>query len=375
MRVLFAGGGTGGHVYPALAMIDEIRRANPRAKVAYVGTRRGLEGRLLPSRSEVRFFPIHVRGFDRRGPIGLLRTLAWLTVALLESLVVLTRFRPDLVVGVGGHSSFAPVLLAALLGRVAGIRTIIHEQNVIGGLANRLLAPWVDLVLLSFDESARSFPRAKRIRVTGNPIREEMLHVRRTDAAYRRFGLDPARRTILIFGGSSGSEEITEQLRAGRTTIAASSDLQVLLITGDRRRTEQLHAEMCDAGADNVVVETYVEDMGAAFAVADLVVCRAGATSLAEITACGKASLLVPWRGAADDHQWRNALAIRDEGACSVADEEAIVEQGLVRLIQDLAEDEARLAKLSCNARRRGKPGARSAILGEIRSLMREVGA
>jgi len=323
----------------------------------------------------VRFFPIHVRGLDRTGLLATLRTFFWLGVSLVESLIVLLRFRPELVLGVGGHSSFPPVFLAALLGKLLPLRTAIHEQNVIGGLANRLLARFVDLVMLSFDESKRSFPRARRVKVTGNPIREELLHVKRTDAAYRAFGLDPKRRTILVFGGSNGSEEITEQIRCGRRTIAESHDLQVLLITGDARQTVRLRAEMREAGASNVVVETYVEQMGAAFAVADLVVCRAGATSLAEITACGKASLLVPWRGAADDHQWRNAIAVRDEGACSVADERAIVEQGLVRLIQELADDEVRLARLSRNARRNGRPDARSAVLGEIRSLMREARA
>lgn len=375
MRILLAGGGTGGHVYPALAIIDEVRKRNPDAQIGYVGTKRGLEGRLLPQCSHVRFFPIHICGLDRGSPLRFLRTLLWVAIALLESLVIIIRFRPELVIGVGGHSSFPPVLLGALLGRLLGIRTAIHEQNVIGGLANRLLSRWVDLVMLSFGESTRSFPKARCVKVTGNPIREEMLHVKRCDDAYRLFGLDPKRRTILVFGGSNGSEEITEQIRAGRGGIARSSDLQVLLITGDAACTSVLREEMREAGASNVLVETYVEQMGAAFAVADLVVCRAGATSLAEITACGKASLLVPWRGAADDHQWKNAQVFRDEGACSVADEEAIVQHGLVRLIQDLAEDEMRLARLSRNAGRSGRRDARSAVLGEICTLMREASA
>jgi UDP-N-acetylglucosamine--N-acetylmuramyl-(pentapeptide) pyrophosphoryl-undecaprenol N-acetylglucosamine transferase len=371
MRVLFAGGGTGGHVYPALAMIDETLRRYPKAVIGYVGTRRGLEGRLLPGRADVRFYSIHVRGLERKGPLSTLGTLFWLVVSCVESLAILIRFRPELVLGVGGHSSFPPVFAAALLGRFVPVRTAIHEQNVVGGLANRILSRFVDLVMLSFEESRRSFPRARRLKVTGNPIREELLHVKRTEDAYRQFGLDPGRRTILVFGGSNGSEEITEQIRAGRQGIAASPDLQVLLITGDARRTAQLRREMREVGASNVVVETYVEQMGAAFAAADLVVCRAGATSLAEITACGKASLLVPWRGAADDHQWRNAMAFRDEGACSIAEERAIVEQGLVRLIQELADDEVRLARLSRNARRAGRPEAKAAVLGEIRSLLR----
>jgi len=371
MRILFAGGGTGGHVYPAIAMIDEIRRRDPAIEIGYVGTRRGLEARILPGRSDVRFFPIHVCGLRRRRPLAALRTLVQLGLALIETIVVLVRFRPQIVVGVGGHSSFPPLLLASGLGRILPIRTMIHEQNVIGGLANRLLSPFVDVVMVSFAESRASFPSARRFVVTGNPIREEMLHVKRTDEAYHFFGLDPKRRTILVFGGSRGSDEITEQIRLGKGGIAADHEIQILLITGDETRTHVLQGEMHAANVHNVVVETYVERMGHAFAVADLVVCRAGATSLAEITACGKASLLVPWRDAADDHQWRNALAFQAEGACTVVDEDVIAQHGLVGFMQELADDEAALARLAKNARQSGRRNARMAILGEIQTLMR----
>lgn len=371
MRVLFAGGGTGGHVYPALAMIDELRRWDPDVEVGYVGTRRGLEAQILPRRQDVRFFPIHVRGRSRGRFMSAVRTLLCLALAMIETIGVLIRFRPQAVVGVGGHSSFPPLFLAALLGQVLPIRTMIHEQNVIGGLANRVLSRFVDLVMTSFDETEASFPNARRLVVTGNPVREELLHVKRTDAAYALFGLDPARRTILIYGGSKGSAEITEQIRIGKHSIAASRELQILLITGDARRTAVLRKEMCAAGAVNVVIETYVDRMGDAFAVADLVVCRAGATSLAEITACGKASLLVPWRDAADDHQWANALVFRDEGACTVAGEDVIVRHGLMRLIQELAYDAEALARMADSARRHGRRDARAAILGEMQTLMR----
>ena len=371
MRVLFAGGGTGGHVYPALAMIDELRRWDPDVEVGYVGTRRGLEAQILPRRQDVRFFPIHVRGRSRGRFMSAVRTLLCLALAMIETIGVLIRFRPQAVVGVGGHSSFPPLFLAALLGQVLPIRTMIHEQNVIGGLANRVLSRFVDLVMTSFDETEASFPNARRLVVTGNPVREELLHVKRTDAAYALFGLAPARRTILIYGGSKGSAEITEQIGIGKHSIAASRGLQILLITGDARRTAVLRKEMCAAGAVNVVIETYVDRMGDAFAVADLVVCRAGATSLAEITACGKASLLVPWRDAADDHQWANALVFRDEGACTVAGEDVIVRHGLVRLIQELAYDAEALARMADSARRHGRRDARAAILGEMQTLMR----
>ena len=371
MRILFAGGGTGGHLYPALAVIDELRRKDPRAEIGYVGTRTGLEARIVPSRSDVHFFPIRVRGLPRRSPGGLARTLGWLVVSLFETVLILVRFRPQVVVGMGGHSSFPPLFLASVLGRFLPIRTLIHEQNVIGGLANRILSRFVDVAMVSFPETKSSFLRARRVVVTGNPIREELLHVRRSDEAYRLFGLDPNRRTILVFGGSNGSAEMIEQIRRGRRRIAADPDLQVLVVTGDERRTEALRSEMRSAGARNVVVESYVRQMGHAFAVADLVVCRSGATSLAEITACGKASLLVPWRGATDDHQWENARRFASEGACAVADGGIVARGGLVGLMQELVEDDERLARLADGAWRSGRRDARACIVGEIGSSVR----
>jgi len=374
MRVLVAGGGTGGHFYPALTIVEGIRRRYPSATIGYVGTHTGIEAKVLPETPWVRFFPICVRGLHPRGGWRNVPVMLQLLLGFVQTLAVLARFRPDVVIGVGGHSSFPPVLLASILGRVLPIRTMIHEQNVIGGLANRWLSRFVDLVLISFEESKRSFPNAKRVVVSGNPIREEFLHVKRSDALYRSFGLDPKRRTILVFGGSRGAGEITEQILHGRHAIADIDGLQILLATGDPKTAETIRDAMADAAVANVVVTSYIEEMAAAFAIADLVVCRSGATSLAEITGCGKPSLLVPWRGAADDHQWKNARLLEAENACALADEEAIVRHELVDRILDLIQDEWTLAKLATNAARLGNRQAGSLIQSEIRALMGEAG-
>jgi len=374
MRILVAGGGTGGHVYPALTIIDGVRHRYPDAAVAYVGTRTGIEAEALPSRPWVRFFPLSVRGLDPRGGWRQIPVLARLLLSFLQTLCVFARFRPQIVVGVGGYSSFPPVLLAALLGRMLPIRTVIHEQNVIGGRANRWLSHVVDLVLVSFAESKRSFPNAKRVVVSGNPIREEFLHVQRTDALYRRFELDPRRRTILVFGGSRGADEITDQILGGCDAIAGNEGLQILLATGNAESAERFRQAVDCAGTRNVVVTDYIRDMAAAFAISDLVVCRSGATSLAEITGCGKPSLLVPWRGAIDDHQWKNARLLESENACALADEEVIVRHELVDRILDLIQDEWTLAELAANAARLGQRQAGARIQGEIWALMGEAG-
>jgi len=375
MRVLVAGGGTGGHFYPGLAILEGLRNSDPGARCAYVGTRSGIEARALLSYPWIRFFPIHVRGVRRGGAVRNLPTVLRLAVAMLETLWIFLRFRPQVVLGVGGYASFPPLFVAATVGRVLGMRTIIHEQNVVAGLANRWLSRLVDLVLVSFPETERSFPHARRLVVTGNPIREEFLHVRRSDAVYRRFGLDPRRRTILAFGGSKGAAGITERIVGAKEQIRANDELQILLVTGNATATETIRRELDAAAVGNVIVETYIERMGEAFAIADLVVCRAGATSLAEITACGKASVLIPWRAATDDHQRKNAEWLREEGACAVVDEASIVSRDLIRLIGSLIRDELALERLADNAGRLGRRSARAQVLVEIQSMMRGAGA
>jgi len=373
MRILVAGGGTGGHFYPALAMCEGLHKKYPQACFTYLGTRTGVEARVLPGYDWICFHPILASGMVRGNWMKNVVGLVQLLLGFLQTAFWFLRHRPQLVIGVGGYSSFAPVLLGALLGRILPIRTAIHEQNVIGGLANRWLSRFVDLVMLSFPQSERSFPHARRMVVTGNPIREEFLHVKRSPSLYRCFGLDPERRTILVFGGSKGSEEITEQVLFGKDAIASSNDLQILLITGDADTEETIRTELDASGVSNIVVKGYVHQMGAAFAIADLVVCRAGATSLAEITSCGKASMLVPWKEAADDHQRKNAELMEEQHACAVADEDVIVHHGLMGAIMGQMNDELGLERLAGNAKRMGQRSAEFAILGEIRSLMSEV--
>ncbi len=371
MRILIAGGGTGGHVYPAMALIQGLRQRLPEARVAYVGTRRGLEARAVRAFPWVRFFAIHARGLDREGRIPVVRAGGWLAVSLIETLILLFRLRPRVVVGVGGYSSFAPVFAAALLGRIAPIRTAVHEQNAVPGLANRWLSRFVDVVLVSYPMAANAFPHARRVVVTGNPVREEFLRERRCDAAYREFGLDPRRRTVLVFGGSSGSPELVDHILGAKEALGRRRDLQFLLVTGGSRSEDDVRSELAAAGVENVQVRRYVDRMATAFAIADLIVARAGATTLAEITTCGKPAVLVPWRGAAEDHQWENARVLERAEACRLADAQALGTGGLVGEILRLAEDDAALVRLGGNARRLGQRQANARILGEIQALVR----
>lgn len=375
MRVVIAGGGTGGHVYPALAILDELRRADPSVEVLYIGTRRGMESRVLRTRPWVRFVPIRAQGRRPGERWDHLRVAFWLAVSLLQTAIALLRFRPHVIVGVGGYSSFPPVLLGALAGGVLPVRTVIHEQNAVAGLANRWLSRFVDLVLVSYPTSRSQFPRASRVVTTGNPIRGEFLRQERDESGYRLFGLSPKKRTVLVFGGSNGSSDLVEQILGGTSELARREDVQVLLVTGSEDAASAARQRLACEGIANVAVKAYIDEMAVAFAVADLIVSRAGATTLAEITGCGKPSVLVPWRGATDDHQLENARVLEREEACRLASDEIMVRHELVRLVLDVVGDDATLARLGRNAHRMGQRQAGALIRSEIQGLVRGAAA
>ncbi|HDL85729.1 MAG TPA: undecaprenyldiphospho-muramoylpentapeptide beta-N-acetylglucosaminyltransferase [Candidatus Acetothermia bacterium] len=369
MRVLIAGGGTGGHFYPALAVMEEFAKRKRGVKLAYVGTRRGIEARILPSYPWISFFPIHVRGLQRGNVIQNLYALSLLVVSFVEMLIVLLRFRPHVVIGMGGYASFPAVFLASLLGKIVPMRTVIHEQNAVAGLTNRILARFVDKVLISYPQTKEQLAVARKIVTTGNPIRSEFLLAKRTRAAYERFGLSPEKRTVLVFGGSNGSLAITNAIRKARSEIARHKDMQVLLVTGGSIDTSIIESELAAAEITNIVVRKYIERMGEAFAIADLIVSRAGATTLAEITSCGKPAVLIPWGGAADGHQWENARVLNDERACTVVGENDI-HRRLARLIEQMVKDEQGLNLMAQNSIRMGSRHAAASMLGEIMILV-----
>ncbi len=370
MRVLIAGGGTGGHFYPALAVMEEFAKRKNGVELAYVGTKRGIEARILPSYPWISFFPIHVRGLQRGNAVQNMYALSLLVVSFMEMLIVLLRFRPQVVIGMGGYASFPAVFLSSLLGKTFPMRTVIHEQNAVAGLTNRILARFVDKVLISYPQTRDQLASARNIVTTGNPIRSEFLLAKRTRAAYKRFGLSPEKRTVLVFGGSHGSLAITNAIRKARSEIARNKDMQVLLVTGESIDTSIIQLELASAGITNIVVRRYIERMGEAFAIADLIVSRAGATTLAEITSCGKPAVLIPWGGASDGHQWENARVLNDERACTIVGENDILGRRLARLIEQMVKDEQGLSLMAQNSMRMGSRHAAASMLGEIMVLV-----
>jgi UDP-N-acetylglucosamine--N-acetylmuramyl-(pentapeptide) pyrophosphoryl-undecaprenol N-acetylglucosamine transferase len=372
MRILVAGGGTGGHVYPALAVIEALRHSGRALRVGYAGTRTGMERRIVGHVRSVPYFAVPARGMRRGRPFSVLLAAIVLALGLARMLLVFVRFRPRVVLGMGGYASAAAVILGIVVGKVLPVRTVIHEQNARPGMTNRVLGRFVDAVLVSFPETRSHFRDARRVVVTGNPVRAALLTAERSRDAYRRFGLDETKRTVLVFGGSRGSQMLISAAVRAASAWRDEGGLQVLLITGGRVNADRLQRGLARVGIDNVAAVDYVERMEDAFAVADLVVSRAGATTVAEIAVCGKPAVLVPWRGAAEDHQMANATLLRAARACEIADETQLHSGGLVPLVEQVIGDELRLRSMSARARSLGVRNAAFRVLGEVAALAGE---
>lgn len=350
MRLCIAGGGTGGHVFPALATAAAVRARAPEAALLFVGTASGLEARLVPS-AGYPFETIRVRGLKGKGLAERLTASLLLPWAFEESRRILARFAPDVVLGVGGYVA-GPVLLAAALG---GTPTVLHEQNAVPGMTNRLLCRVATAVAVSLEAAAAHLP-ARRLTVTGNPVRADLFgHPR--EASRELFGLARERRTLLVFGGSQGARGLNEAMRGGAAALAAlRAELQVLHATGERDR-EAVAAAYAAAGIRAVVLP-FIDAMGAAYAAADLVICRAGATTVAELAALGKPAILVPFPHAAGDHQRHNAEALAAGGGAVMILERDLTPALLAGRVRELIEDPVRLAIMARSAAAAGRPNA-----------------
>lgn len=316
-RFLIAAGGTGGHVQPALAVARELQGLDPDCRIHFVGGRRGIEGRLVPAAgfSLTRLPAAGLRGL---GAGGALRFALSFAIAFLLALPLILRLRPDAVLATGGYASAAPAVAAAMLGRPLWLQ----EQNSIPGSTNRFLARFAERAYVAFEEGMAALRRAERVEQLPNPVRREIFEARGrrpSSADYQGFGLEPGRPTLFVFGGSRGAERLNEAVAEAFAEPDANEPWQALVQTGEdglRGLAPRL------AEHPRVRLRPYIEDMAAAYAVSSLVACRAGALTLAELAAVGKASVLVPFPHATDDHQTRNARAFEDAGAARVLGDE-----------------------------------------------------
>jgi UDP-N-acetylglucosamine--N-acetylmuramyl-(pentapeptide) pyrophosphoryl-undecaprenol N-acetylglucosamine transferase len=354
MRVLIAAGGTGGHIYPGIAVAKEVMRRDPESVVRFVGTSRGLETRLVPQ-AGFELSLIESAGLVNMGLLARLRGLAVLPRSFVAARRLLKEFRPDVVVGAGGYVS-GPVLLTAALMRVP---TLVMESNAVPGFTNRVLARFVDAAAVSF-EAALPYFGGKGV-VTGNPIRREFFEV----PAKPR---DPSRFSLLVFGGSQGARAVNEAVVAALTHLAPhAAGLHVTHQTG-RLDFERVRAAYAEAGwAGRADVREYIDDMMSAFAAADLIVSRAGATTSAELMAAGRAALMIPLPGQLE--QRRNAEAMQEAGAARMIPQEELTGERLASEVGALVENPERVTRMGEAARRLARGDAAAAAVDLMEKL------
>lgn len=357
-RVILAGGGTGGHLFPGLAVIDELRRRRPTVEVLFVGTERGIEARVLPNMGE-RLELLNVSPLKGQSLGNLMRSLVRMPKALSEARKILDEFKPDLVIGVGGYAS-GPMLLAASR---AKIPTAILEQNAHVGLTNRLLAKRVGRAYLSFEETAAHF-RDEAVRVVGNPVRKEIVSAARL-ARIDPLGFEARADQIFILGGSQGARALNEFLpEVLRELDLEAMGLRVLHQTGESMR-DAVEARYEALGVP-ARVEAFISDMAGAYASSKLVIARAGASTVAELAALGRPAIFIPFPFAADDHQTRNAEALERAGAALCIQERDLDRDAMVRIIRQLLGDEERLRAMGEASRSVGKPEAAAEIVDDL---------
>lgn len=357
MKVLIAGGGTGGHLFPGIAVAEEVLTRHPKNDVVFVGTERGLEAKVVP-KAGFKLETIRVRGLKGVGLFRFLLGLVTLPWALVQSWTILRRHLPDVVVGVGGFSS-GPVVLAAWLQRVPAV---VQEQNALPGMTNRILGRLVPVVFIAFEEARRFFP-ARKVQLVGNPIRRSLLD------NYLRSRVAEGKFTVLVFGGSLGAKGINQRLIEALDHLKdLAGELHFIHQTGraDVDMVRQAYAEK----RFSAEVVDFIDDMSKAYARSDLVICRAGATTLSELTVCKKASILIPFPFATDGHQEVNASALVSAGAAVMFRESELTGEALAKEIRGLRGDPGRLEHMERQAGLLGRPEAAKELADVCAELM-----
>jgi UDP-N-acetylglucosamine--N-acetylmuramyl-(pentapeptide) pyrophosphoryl-undecaprenol N-acetylglucosamine transferase len=357
-RIMVVGGGTGGHLFPGIAVVEELRRRNPSVEVLFVGTGRGIEARVLPRLGETLAL-VDVRPWLGRSPFELIRNIALLPRAVSQASQLLRSFKPELVLGLGGYTA-GPVLLLAAAMRIP---TALLEQNAHVGLTNRLLATTVGRAYLTYPDTLSQFGTAKG-RVLGNPVRRSFVEAAQL-ALHDPAGVEARAKRVLVLGGSQGAKTLNEVVPVALALSSISSQgVSVLHQTGDTM-LDEVRRRYRGLGV-NAEVVTFIDDMARAYASASLVVARAGATTLAELCAIGKPSILIPYPHAAEDHQAKNALAMERAGAALAIRESELTAEGLAGQVRELLLGRTRRRNMADAARKLGRPEAAAAIVDDL---------
>lgn len=361
-KIIISGGGTGGHVFPAIAIADAIKAIKPTAEILFVGAQGKIEMEKVPKAG----YPIEglwISGFQRKLTTRNLMFPVKLIWSLWKSKQIIRRFRPQVVVGVGGFAS-GPLLEMAVR---SGIPALIQEQNSYAGVTNKLLGKRVQKVCVAYDGMERFFPADKIIQ-TGNPVRAAFFE-KQVDAkvAYQHFDLDPTKKTLFVFGGSLGAASINRAIAANMEQIAGLEGIQVLWQAG--KLYHEQYKDSPTAQLPNVKLLPFVDRMDLAYAVADLVVCRAGAGTISELSQVGQAAILIPSPNVAEDHQTKNAEALVSKNAAVlIADKDAPVM--IIKKAQEVLEAEKEINSLRENIKKLAQPNAAQTIAQQVLDLI-----
>jgi UDP-N-acetylglucosamine--N-acetylmuramyl-(pentapeptide) pyrophosphoryl-undecaprenol N-acetylglucosamine transferase len=365
MKVLLTGGGTGGHIYPAIAIGEELRNNYNDIEILFVGTQKGLESELVP-KAGFDFKTITVSSFKRKLSFDNITTLKNLFIGLNEAKRIIKEFKPDLVVGTGGYVCGPMVLMAAL----KNIKTVIHEQNVVPGVTNKILSRFVDKIFVSYEASKNHFPNQNKIVLTGNPVRGEFSNINTLECK-RKMKVKEDSLTILSFGGSRGAEKINKTMIELVKTFNDIKDITLIHITG---KSHYEHAIDSLRKSDiklssNIRILPYVHNMPTVMGASDLVISRAGAITLAEITTVGIPSILVPSPNVVNNHQEYNARVLEKHGAAIVLLEKDLNSKNLLELILKLKNDKSKLRQMANSSLELTMKMAADNILKSIMSL------
>ncbi len=365
MKVIISGGGTGGHVYPAIAIANKIKENNPEAKILFVGTEVGIESEIVPKYGyEIEF--IDVQGFRRKIDLDNIKRLFKFVISLGKSKKIINKFKPDIVIGTGGYVSGSVVLKASKM----GVKSCIHEQNSFPGMTNKMLAKNVDLVMTSFEDSHIRFPESTREKLflTGNPVRDDILKLNREDAR-KALGIPMDKKMVLVAGGSGGSEEINDSLSTSIDRMI-EKDIAFTIATG-KNYYEKFMNEHSDKKLNSYQkVVPYLDDMANNLVASDLVVGSAGAISMAEMTAAGIPAIVVPKAYTAENHQEYNAKSLQSIGGGVCITEKELSSDKLESVIFDLLGDDEKLREMSKCSKNFGKRDAIDIIYSKIEALL-----
>jgi UDP-N-acetylglucosamine--N-acetylmuramyl-(pentapeptide) pyrophosphoryl-undecaprenol N-acetylglucosamine transferase len=358
-KFLFAGGGTGGHLFPAVAVAEKIRSILPDSDILFVGTKTKIEGRLVPKLG-FKFKSIWIKGFSRRISFNNLLFPLRLVVSLVQSIFINLKFRPSVAIGTGGYVAGPAIWGSSLV----GAKIILIEQNSYPGVTTKLLQNHADEIHLSYEDSKKYFRNERKLHMTGNPVRENLVRMNKSDAQ-QKFGLNPKKKTLLILGGSLGASSVNTAIEANLKNLT-NKDIQLIWQTG-----KAYYEKYKDMSSETVWISAFIENMNEAYSACDIVLARSGATTIAELLFLGVPAILVPSPNVAENHQYFNARSLVNKGAAVLLEDKKLNENLVEEVLANLLDD-SRLSEMSRVAKQLSRPDATSVIANRAISYAKQ---